>query len=392
MEYEYHWISKDKTFWSISDSPKMVTVKWSKDIQKDLLYLSESFHSAGYIICEEILTSPRNNIKYDMWFLPGVYLLRHSIELLLKSGLAVLIPNKPTLQDLFISAKHNLINLFNEYIAKKEINLSKSNNLKWVKSYLESIEVIDKNSDLFRYPFKDDFLQQYHKDFLDVADMGNKLLKCYSILLNSITDENMELSLEEEPTFFTFATHGIGNCSLWDSPMSDGFHKQVMGYKEAANFLYKKYINRNDKKIIFPVFFLMRNAIELALKRLLYTKTEYKIPNHIIKRVRNSHYLYKDLWKRIKPLIINYSSSTESENDDLSIVETYIRELNSIDKNGDIFRYPFTFSFEYKFDNKSLDFQNAFLWLKRLFNFFDACDDKLKDICDIENEMRSYDY
>lgn len=62
---------------------------------------------------------------------------------------------------------------------------------------------------------------------------------------------------------------------------------------------------------------------------------------------------------------------------------------NLIDKNGDMFRYPTTYSLEYKFDKKSIDIGNVYIYLKSLINFLDGCDSMLDEIAEYESDMRA---
>ena len=52
----------------------------------------------------------------------------------------------------------------------------------WIKKYLLSLEEVDAKSDLFRFPFEDDFLSVYRDEFLDVVDMANSMLQAYGII------------------------------------------------------------------------------------------------------------------------------------------------------------------------------------------------------------------
>ncbi|MGU8130494.1 hypothetical protein [Clostridium perfringens] len=134
----------------------------------------------------------------------------------------------------------------------------------------------------------------------------------------------------------------------------------------------------------------MRNAIEIGLKRLLHINMEKGIDEHIIRRKRNSHLLYKDLWNSIKPMLVYYSEEDNQDKETLDLVEIYIVELNSIDKNGDMFRYPCSFSNEYKFNDEEVDVENFYSYMLGLFHFIDSCDSWLDNIRNYEMEMRSY--
>lgn len=394
FKVEYVWIEKDKNIKDIVNEEMKVYVKWSKKTDEDYLELSRQYMNASYIILKEIIEEQHNNnIRYDMWFLPGVYMMRQAIELLLKAGLAVKGATKSELQGIFIANKHNVKELYNTFKDKYGIEELNEAEQTWLEKYLGDIELVDSSSDLFRYPFKDDFMQQYGGKALDVWHMGNKLIYCYSTLNKMIFGEwfnEVELDFEEDPKFIHLAMTGVNNCYLWDSPWSDGFHKQVTGYSDVATFLFEKFKKSKGDALFYPIVFLMRNAIEIGLKRLLHIQMEQGVDEHIIRRKRNSHWLYKDLWNSIKPMLVHYSIEDNQKEETLDFAERYIKALNSLDKNGDMFRYPCSYSNEYKFNDEEVDVENFYGYLLGLFHFIDSCDSWLDNIKNYEMEMRSY--
>lgn len=215
--------------------------------------------------------------KYDMWFLPGIYMMRQAIELLLKAGLAVNGSTNSERQQIFIVNKHNVKELYNTFKDRYCIEeLNKAEQI-WLETYLDSIELVDSSSDIFRHLFKDEFMHQYGDKALDVWKMSNKLIYCYSTLNKMIFGEwfnEVELYIEEDPQFIHLAMTGIKNCYLWDSPWSDGFHRQVTGYSEVATFLFERFKESKDKWLFYLMVFLMRNAIEIGLKRILHINME----------------------------------------------------------------------------------------------------------------------
>ncbi len=389
---EFVWVEKNKDIKEITNEEMKIQIRWSKEPAEDYLKLSRQYMNAGYITLKEVIENPHgDNIKYDMWFLPGVYMMRQALELLLKAGFAIKGSTKVELQDIFLANKHDVMGLYNTYKDRFGIEKLNESNRKWLEVYLDSIEVVDSNSDLFRYPFKDDFMQQFGNMALDIVHMSHRLIFCYSALNKVIFGEwfyEIKLDLEEEPSFLQFTSSAINNCYLWDSPWSDGFYKQVRGYIEVARFLFEKFKESKDEGLIYPMVFLMRNAIELGLKRLFHTQMEERVEEHIIRRKRNSHLLYKDLWKSIKPILVYYSNEDNQEEETLDLAESYIKSLNNLDKKGDIFRYPCTFSCEYKLNDVEIDVENVYNYLLGLFHFIDGCDSWLDNIKDYEMEMK----
>lgn len=390
---DYEWIEKGKNIYDIVDEEFKITIKWSGKPSVDYLELSRQYAQAGYISLKEVIEVPHNNnIKYDMWFLPGVYMMRQAIELIIKAGIAISGATKKELETIFLEHKHNVKTLYDVCKLKYNIIGLKVSEQIWLEEYLDSIEVIDSNSDLFRYPFRDDFMQQYGNQSLDVLHMGNRLLYCYSTLNKLILNEwydNDVLDLGEEPQFLCLTNLNYSNCYLWDSPWSDGFHKQIIGYSEVAGFLFDRFNLSKEASLFYPIVFLMRNAVEIALKRLLHIRTEINVDKHIKRMKCNSHLLCKDLWNSVKPVIIHYSREDNQDEETIVIAEDYITSLNKLDKNGDKFRYPCSYSCEYKFNNINIDVKNFYTYMLAIFHFIDSCDTWLDNIREIENDMRS---
>ncbi|WP_024123500.1 hypothetical protein [Bacillus halotolerans] len=390
---EYVWVEKDKNIKNIVNEEMKLYIKWSKKPDEDYTKLSKNYMNAGYITLKEIIEDPHNNnIKYDMWFLPSIYMMRQAIELLIKSGIAINGTTKNELQTIFLATKHNVKELYKTYKDRYGVEGLNETEQTWLEKYLDSIELIDSSSDLFRYPFKDDFMQQYGDKALDVVHMGNRLIYCYSTLNKMIYGEwsnGVELDVEEEPHFLQLANTGINNCYLWDSPWSNGFHKQITGYSKVATFLFGNFKETKDEALFYPIVFLMRNAIEIGLKRLLHMQMNQGVDLHIVNSKRNSHLLYKDLWKSIKPMLIHYSKEDNQKEETLELAESYIRSISRIDKHGDMFRYPCSYSNEYKFNDVEIDVDNFYSYMLGLFHFIEGCDAWLDNIKDYEMEMRS---
>lgn len=369
-----------------------VHIKWSKNVGQDYKKLSRQYMNAGYITLKEIIEEPSNNVKCDMWFFPAIYMVRQAVELLLKVGIAINDSDKVRVQDVFVASKHNLSGLYKRCKKGRRGEILRQKEQEWIEKYVDSIEFVDSKSSLFRYPFKDEFMKQYGNQTLDVYHMSNRIIQCYCILNKMIFGElfdNMKLNLKEEPRFIKISSSGINNCYLWESPWSDGFQKQIEGYGDVATFLFEKFKESKDEALFYPIAFLMRNAIEIGLKRLLHMRMYQGLEQPTIRSKRNSHLLYKDLWKSIKPMLDHYSNEDNQDKETLEIAELYIKSLNTLDPNGDRFRYPCSYSYEYKFDDKEVDVQNFYSYLLGVLHFIDGCDTWLDYIKDLETEMRN---
>lgn len=105
-----------------------------------------------------------------------------------------------------------------------------------------------------------------------------------------------------------------------------------------------------------PIKVLTDNGIiELCLKRLFYSRVDNGVPLYIFRTKRKSYFLKKDLWKNVKPVIMRYANTQGNDIDVINNVEKMIEVVNSSDKKGDNFRYPTSYSLEYRIDNVVLD-------------------------------------
>lgn len=79
------------------------------------------------------------------------------------------------------------------------------------------------------------------------------------------------------------------------------------------------------------------------------------------------------MWKNAKPVIVKYANDSGEDLTVIDIVENLLYEINKLDKNGDTFRYPTSYSLEYRFDDKKLDICNVYTYLKAIIKFLDGC-------------------
>lgn len=386
------WPSETMDFWKIDNETASVTIKWSRDCFIDYKLLAYQFYECGYKTFEEVIDSGHDNVKSDMWFLTGIFLIRHSIELGLKSLLCRVYPRKRDIEDAFESCCHDVSLIFQKYSDTRRENYLAGDEAEWLTKYLNSLEEVDKKSDMFRFPFEDDFLSKYRGKFLDNVDVANNLIQAFSLIKkciekgNIIDDDKFDTTLK--PEFFVFASHGFGNCYLWQKISDEGFHIKITGYSEVIDFIfYNHQISKETK--LYPLIFMFRNTIELCLKRLFYSRVDEGVPLKTFNSKRKSHLIKKDLWKNVKPVIIKYANDSGEDLTIVSIVEKLIDEISSLDKNGDNFRYPTSYSLEYRFDDKTLDLENIYSYLKALVNFLDGCDSMLDAIAEYQAEMKA---
>ena len=229
---------------------------------------------------------------------------------------------------------------------------------------------------------------------MDNVDVANNLLQAFALVKKmhrecAIVSEEDEFDYNLKPEFFVFASHGFGNCYLWQRISDEGFHVKITGYTEVIDFIYKNQQISNKTKL-YPLIFMFRNTIELCLKRLFYSRVDNGVSLKVFYSKRKSHYIKKDLWKNVKPIIVRYANDSGEDLAIIDIVEKLLDEINSLDKNGDNFRYPTSYSLEYRIDDKKIDLSNVYTYLKAIINFLRRVRCLLLEaIADYESEMRA---
>jgi len=117
---------------------------------------------------------------------------------------------------------------------------------------------------------------------------------------------------------------------------AEGLSIYSQGYKDAADRLveYAQTDSTSINLIVFPILFLYRHYIELALKEIILTATQYLKKEH---STINSHNL-SQLWKETKKLISE--ADLNIPKDDIVAVENQISQFHELDKSSMTFRYP----------------------------------------------------
>lgn len=386
------WPEEYKDFWVIENQEHTVNISWTKNPFQDYMKLSIDFFDCGFHVIENVIESGHDNTKSDMWFMPGVFMIRQSIELGLKALICRIYSKNSDIQTAFKTCCHNLAKLYSIYTTLTEKHLTQSEE-NWLTKYFASIEVVDEKSDLFRFPFEDDFLKQYRNLFLDNVDVANNLLQAFALIRKCL--EYGDCKPEDEfdsnlkPDFLILASHGIGNCYLWQPISDDGFHSKVTGYLSVADYIFNlDKINCENK--VYPLMFLLRNGLELCLKRLFYSRVENGVALHIFQAKKRSHLIKKELWKNVRPVIEYYANEQGNDLATIDIVERELFQINNMDQNGDMFRYPTSYSLEYRLNNVTIDLKYAFEYIRAILNFLNGCDSMLDVVADYEMEMNSY--
>lgn len=82
--------------------------------------------------------------------------------------------------------------------------------------------------------------------------------------------------------------------------------------------------------LIYPALFSYRHYLELTLKE---TLNLFEYSGHLVEEVINREHSLAKLWNKLSPHI--------DEGEDKDIVRNLVFELNRVDPNGELFRYPY---------------------------------------------------
>lgn len=102
-------------------------------------------------------------------------------------------------------------------------------------------------------------------------DKRNSMLQAYGIIQKCLQILESGRIDRFDPArsskFLQFASHGFGNCFLWESLSGDGFHKQVLGYSLATEFLFYECdeISREDKT--FAILFFIEKSHRIRFEK-----------------------------------------------------------------------------------------------------------------------------
>ena len=121
--------------------------------------------------------------KLDLWYFAMVYLYRQSLELLLKATIFQAVTNDTDRKDIIGKIRHDLKQAFEKLIEVKSLTIDYNENAKWLKEYLFDISRIDRESDMFRYPFGSNFKALFKQQVnVSLEATHNNMNKAFNII------------------------------------------------------------------------------------------------------------------------------------------------------------------------------------------------------------------
>jgi hypothetical protein len=116
----------------------------------------------------------------------------------------------------------------------------------------------------------------------------------------------------------------------------DGWSPYIIGYKDAADILvaHVRENRRSQDTLVYPILFLYRQYLELAIKNLIHKGRKLQ---DIHERIPKGH-MINDLWKICEKLLNDISPCDSVK--EIEQINRLISEFYSVDPKSTAFRYP----------------------------------------------------
>lgn len=396
VDYDFKWIRPDMSLYYIEkDCRFTITLLNSGNLANDFNKYAIDFFDAAECVIQYLGEDAAENddiAKLDLWYFAMVYLYRQSMELLLKANIFKIVTSENDRKLIIGDIRHDLKQGYEKILELKDLEYTDNDNANWLWKYLADISRIDKESDMFRYPFGNNlnvlFDKKTHISLVVTHDNMNKAFNILSELYKTgnFTEQEYEayspqLIIEDRDCYkrsvvgYEFAQYS--------------FYPYCTSYEEVGKFLKEKIVNDNKKELFMPMCYMYRNAVELGLKRIIIEDSHIK-RTKALKILRRKKHSILGLWNSIVDEVDKYSNASD---DDTTLNDTtqYIQVFHDFDKSSDLFRYPCNKNLQVYFSvEKVLDIENVASCFEELYNFLDAVDSMLSEIKDYEAEMTSY--
>lgn len=375
--------------------PFPITLLNSGDLADDFNKYAENFFDAAESVIHFLGEEAAENgdiAKLDLWYFAMVYLYRQSIELLLKANIFKIVISEYDRKQIIGNVRHDLKQGYDELLELKGLEETDNANANWLWKYLTDISRIDKESDMFRYPFSNNLNILFDKQtHISLAATHDNMNKAYDILsemykTGHFTEQEYEAY---SPQLIIEGGHYYQQSVVGYKYAQRSFYPYYSSYEEVGNFLKEKILKENKKEFFMPMCYMYRNAVELGLKRIIIEDSHIDRTKALTILQRKKHSIL-GLWNSIVDEVDQYSNAPD---DDTTLVDTtkYIQAFHDFDKSSDLFRYPCNKKMEpYFLDAKKFDIENVASCFEELCNFLDAVDSMLSEIKDYEAEMASY--
>jgi hypothetical protein len=157
------------------------------------------------------------------------------------------------------------------------------------------------------------------------------------------------------------------------------------GYATAAEIAVANATRYDRDRIVYPVVFLYRHAVELGLKyTLIIARRLLDRPGGLKKG-----YSLNNIWSQLRPLLQEVWE--DGPEDDLCAVDALIREMDHRDQNAEKFRYPISKDGKRFFgSDESINLERFCESGRKLLNFLDGASTGIGEYLQIKEEMNDY--
>lgn len=393
---DYKWVRPDMDLYYIGGNNEyIITVANSGNLETDFYIYSQSFYEAAENVIHylgEEAAEKQDIAKLDLWYFAMVYLYRQSLELLLKAGIFQSITDNADRKNIVGNIRHDLKQAYEKLIEVKGLTISDNENGKWLMDYLSDISRIDRESDMFRYPFGNNLKVLFDRQTnISLVATHDNMNKAFSIIKGIYdTGDILEQEIEAyEPHLIIEGGHYYQQSVVGYKYAQHAFYPYYSSYEEVGNFLKGVIMAEKKANLFMPMCYLYRNAFELGLKRLIIEDSHID-NSKALKIVRKKKHSIVGLWNSIADEIKEYANAPEDDTT-LNDSQRYIQTFHNFDQSSDLFRYPCNKNMHPHFlEEKKFDIENVASCFEELCNFLDAVDSMLSEIKDFEAEMASY--
>jgi len=189
--------------------------------------------------------------------------------------------------------------------------------------------------------------------------------------------ENIGFPQKGQKLFISEFTYGETAQIGWSKDSEAQFFGYVSGYKEVADDVIRCALAKENVGIldryVYPIVFLYRQFLELALKDIYLAYTDDSEGEQAKTIYKCSHDL-KKIWEKVKPLI--------GDCPHIPAVEDYIFEFAEFDSGSYSFRYPIDNKLNIVHDKlKRINLKNLAIRINELALYLECVSSELEVQC-----------
>ena len=393
--FNQKWVRPNLDLYHIDTSSKcIITFSNSGQLDKDFYkYACDFYEAAEYIIhyLGEDAAQKHDIAKLDLWYFPMVYLYRHSLELLLKAIIFQTITDKNDRINIVEEIRHNLLQAFQKIIEIKSLTIDGNANAQWLKNFLSDISQLDSESDMFRYPFGNQFRILFERQTnISLKATHDNMNKAYNIVKELFSTGMFSEQIYEayEPKLIIKGDHYYQQSVVGYKYSQYSFYPYFSSYNEVGVFLKKTIVEENKSNLFMPTCYLYRNAIELCLKKMI-AEDSHIDNDKALKIIRKKKHSVQGLWNSIVEEIKMHVNSSDRDST-LEDLEQYIQTFHNLDNRSDLFRYPCNTKLEsYFLTATPFDIENVTSCFEEFCTTLDSIDDMLIAVKEVEEEIKA---